>query len=238
MKTQKILKFTFLLLLIGVTFTSHAKTVKGNGNVTKEERKVASFDAIRASSGINVYLFQGSEEKVIVETDENLQECLVVEVVGTTLKCYIDCSIRNSTKLNVYVNFDNIRKIKATSGSDIYGETLIKADSLELDVDSGADIKVEVETIHLECDASSGSDLKVKGKTESFVGDASSGADIKAKELITKKAKADASSAGDIDITVTESIKADASSGGDVNYYGNPTKVYVEESSGGDVNHR
>lgn len=225
-------------MFLSATITSNAKMVKGNGNVTKEERKVAHFDAIKASSGINVYLFQGDEEKVVVETDENLQECLIVKVEGSTLKCYIDCSIRKSTKLNVYVNFDDIRKIKATSGSDIYGETIIKSDNLELDASSGADIKVEVKTGLLNCDVSSGADIKVQGTTDKFVGEASSGADIKARDLTAQKAKARASSAGDISITVTDEVDADASSGGDVNYYGNPEKVYVEESSGGDVNHR
>lgn len=238
MKTQTLLKFTMLVLFLGATFTSHAKTVKGNGNVTKEERKVASFDAIKASAGINVYLFQGDEEKVVVETDENLQECLIVEVDGNVLKCYIDCSIRNSKKMNVYVNFDDLKAIEATSGSDIYGETIIKANTLELDASSGADIKVEVETISLNCDVSSGADITVHGTSDSFEGDASSGADIKARKLTTKKAKASSSSAGDISITVLEEINADASSGGDVNFYGNPDKVYVDESSGGDVNQR
>ncbi len=238
MKTQIFLRFLLVVLIAGTTITSHAKIVKGNGNVTKEERKVAQFDAIKASTGINVYLFQGDKEKVVVETDENLQECVVVEVDGNVLKCYIDGSIRKSKKLNVYVNFDDLKAIEATSGSDIYGETIIKADILELDASSGADIKVEVETISLNCDVSSGAEITVLGTSDSFEGDASSGADIKARELTTKKAKASSSSAGDISITVLEEINADASSGGDVNFYGNPNKVYVDESSGGDVNQK
>ncbi|HUM88921.1 MAG TPA: DUF2807 domain-containing protein, partial [Prolixibacteraceae bacterium] len=58
--------------------------VKGNGKVTKENRSVNSFQGVSASAGIDVYLFAGDEEKVIVETDENLQDCLITKVKGNT----------------------------------------------------------------------------------------------------------------------------------------------------------
>ena len=237
MKTQTILKLTLLVLFIGTTLSSSAKIRKGNGNVTKEEREITPFDAVKAQSGINVYLFQGTDEKVYVETDENLQELLIVKVDEGVLRCYIDGSIRRASKLNVYVNFDDIRKIKAESGADIYGETLIKVDYLEIDASSAGDVKIEVEATTIECDASSGADIKVTGITNKFIADASSGADITAKDLQCKIAKVNASSGADISISVSDQINANASSGADIDYYGDPQNVYVEESSGGDVNH-
>lgn len=224
-----------LVILFSMNASAWSKKVSGNGDVTKEVRKVRSFDGVKASAGINVYLFQGNKEKVVVETDENIQECLITEVDGGVLKCYLDCSVRRSTKLNVYVNFKEINKIKASSGSDIYGETLIEASFLEVDASSAADIKIEVDAKEIEVDASSGADAVVKGKADYFSGNASSGADIKAQDLVVKEARASASSGADVKISVKESITASASSGGDVTYYGNPAHESVKESSGGDV---
>lgn len=239
---KKLTPFILVLVALFITPTLHAqnwfKSVSGNGKVTKEVRKTASFDGVKASAGINVYLFQGDEEKVIVETDENLQDCILIEVDGSTLKCSIDCSIRNSTKLNVYVNFKQLNKIKASSGSDICGETVITTNYLDVKSESGADVKIEVNAGSIKCEVSSGADAVIKGKADFFEGDASSGADIKAADLIVKSCKASASSAGDIQITVTDKIDASASSGGDVNYYGNPEVEHISESSGGDVKRR
>ena len=235
---------SFVLLTIALVATQSlmaynwTKTVRGNGNVTKEVRKVESFSGIKSSAGINVYLFQGDEEKVVVETDENLQECLITEVDGSVLKCYMDCNVRHSTKLNVYVNFKTLNKIKASSGSDVYGETPISTDHLDIDVSSAADVKVEVHASSIDCEASSGADAVIKGKAEYFDGDASSGADIKASDLRVKSCKASASSGADIHISVSDKIDAHASSGGDVVYYGNPEIEHISESSGGDVRHR
>lgn len=214
------------------------KTVKGNGHVTKDTRNVKSFTGVKSSAGINVYLFQGDEEKVVVETDDNLQECLITEVDGSILKCYMDCNVRHASKLNVYVNFKQLNKIKASSGSDVYGETTITSDFLDIDVSSAADVKVEVKAGTVNCDASSGADAVIKGKAEYFDGDASSGADIKAEDLKVKSCKASASSGADIRISVSDKIDAHASSGGDVIYYGNPEIEHVSESSGGDVRRR
>lgn len=214
------------------------KSVSGNGNVTKETRKVETFDGIKASAGINVFLFQGNEEKVVVEADENLHDCIITEVKGSTLHCYIDCNVHFSREMNVYVNYKMLNKINASSGSDVSGETVLKTDLLNIDVSSGADVKIEVDAQTVYCDVSSGSDATIKGKAEHFQGSASSGADIKANELTVKTCDVNASSAGDIRITTTQRIKASASSGGDITYYGNPESEHIDESSGGDVSRR
>lgn len=227
-----VLPFSFLCC-IGVG--NLGRTVSGNGNVVKETRSIGPFKEIKASAGVNVFLFQGNEEKVVVEADENIQNCIITEVNGSTLSCYIDCNIRHSKKMNVYVNYKSLNSITASSGSDISGETIIKADNLDINVSSGAEIKVEVDAERVNCNTSSGSDAVIEGKTNYFEGDASSGSEIKALGLTSKSCNVRSSSAGEIDITVTEKIDANASSGGEIDYAGNPEIVDINESSGGDV---
>jgi hypothetical protein len=235
---------TFLLMVVALFTTirlmasCNLETRSGNGNVVKEVRKVSAFNGVEASSGINVFLFQSDEEKVVVEADENLMPLIRTEVRGNTLKCYIDGSIRRSKKLNVYVSFKELNKISASSGADLYSETVIRATDLSINASSGADIKLKVDAETIRCQSSSGSDIKLVGICNEFDGSASSGADIKADELTAKIAKANASSAGEIRIRVLEKISASASSGGDVTYYGNPKHVDIRESSGGDVSRR
>lgn len=227
-----------LLLSCHTNAGNWLKSVSGNGHVTKVNRPVESFDGIKASSGINVYLFQGDEEKVVVESDDNILDCIKTEVKGSTLHCYIDCNIHFSSKMNVYVNYKMLNKIDASSGSDVFGETVIKTGTLNIGVSSGADVKVDVDAEKVYCEVSSGSDATITGKASHFQGNASSGADIKAEDMKVATCDVSASSAGDIRITVTESIEANASSGGDITYFGNPEREHIDESSGGDVNRR
>jgi hypothetical protein len=230
-----------LLIVVTTMFGMNAcasgvfKTVAGNGNVTREIRETGSFNIIKASSGVNVFLFQGEEEKVIVEADENLQECVIIRNEGRTLHCYLDCSIRSSKKLNVYVNYRTLNKINASTGADVFGETVVRTDLLDIDVSSGADVKVEVEADRLKCNVSSGADVVIRGKANSFHANASSGADIKAENLTVNECWANVSSAGEVRVNVVDKLDANASSGGDVRYSGNPPLVNINRSSGGDV---
>jgi hypothetical protein len=238
-------RILFLLSLIVPTLLScqlradnWLKSVSGNGNVTKETRKVETFDGIKASAGINVFLFQGNEEKVVVEADENLHDCIKTEVKGSTLHCYIDCNVHFSKEMKVYVNYKMLNKINASSGSDVSGETLLKTELLDINVSSAADVKIEVDAQKVYCDVSSGADALIKGKAQYFQGEASSGADIKASDLVVEECDVKTSSGADIHITVTKKIDASASSGGDISYYGNPEQEQINESSGGDVSRR
>src|SRR5574344_900769 len=139
----------FFLCCVGAG--NFGRTVTGNGNIIKQTRQTGPFKEINASEGVNVFLFQGDEEKVVVEADENIQNCIITEVNGSTLSCYIDCNIRHSKKMNVYVNYKSLNSITASSGSDISGETIIKADNLDINVSSGAEIKVEVDAERVNC---------------------------------------------------------------------------------------
>lgn len=207
----------------------------GSGKVVKEKRDVASFNAISASSGINVFIFQSNEEKVVVEADDNLMDLIITEVKGGNLKCYIDGSIKRSKKMNVYVSFKTINKVSASAGSDLYSETLVDVPELDVKSSSGSDVKLEIKVNNLSADANSGSDIVLVGSCNQFTASANSGSDINAQKLTAEEAKVNVSSAGDVSISVNKSIVASASSGGDIVYYGNPSVKNIHKSSGGGI---
>lgn len=239
---KKMYAFFVLMIVSGFAINSCANplapSVRGNGKIAKETREVRSFTGINASSGINVYLFQGTENKVVVEADENLLDCIVTKVEGNVLKCSVNCNIRRSSKLNVYVNFTDLSSISASSGASVYGETLIVTDQLRLNSSSGADIKVETIAGNINANTSSGAGIVLKGKAGNFEGVASSGANIKAKDLEANSGKFNASSAGDITVTISDKIDAKASSGGNIVYFGEPKREHVNASSGGSVRNK
>nr|WP_320118578.1 head GIN domain-containing protein [uncultured Marinifilum sp.] len=232
------LSFVALSLLFSVSACAQFWGEKGNGNVQKQDREVASFSKISSSSGVDVYLRQGDKESVTVEADENLLDYIVTRVKGDELIIKTSESIRRAKELNVYVTIVNVNEINVSSGSDLESQNLIKAGTLDISVSSGADAKLELQGENVSCSVSSGADANLSGTTNSFYGKASSGSDLRANNLKAKFCKAKASSGGDVSVYASESIEADASSGGDVSYYGNPTKINVSNSSGGDVNRR
>ena len=239
MKNLRSLTIAFIIL--GITSCTHAqfwKSVTGHGNVVTKERKTDSFTGLKVSSGINVYLKQGNNETVSVEADENLHEYILTEVRGGVLNVYSEYSIREAERKRVYVTMKEVNSVKTTSAGDVFGETPINSDRLELSASSAGDIKLEVHAKNTNIDISSSGDITISGETDMLRADLSSAGDLNAFDLKAREADVSASSAGDADVSVSERITARASSAGDINYKGDPKYVDAHSSSAGGIHKR
>ncbi|MEM1001588.1 MAG: head GIN domain-containing protein [Bacteroidota bacterium] len=224
------------LLFMSCIDINYGPGVDGNGNVVSTERDIpTNFNAIEVSRGLDLYLTQSNDVSLTVEADENLHDIIMTEVENNVLKVYTDGNIRRSSKQAVYLNFDNVTSIRATSGSDVYGQSTISASELNLRTTSGADMDLDVNTSKLYCEATSGSDVQLSGTTDYLSAEATSGSDIKAQKLKAQKCDARATSGADVAVNTSNELVANASSGGDIRYYGNPKKVDKSDSVSGSV---
>ncbi len=209
----------------------------GNGKVVTQERTVTEdFTEVKGSAGLDVYLTQGDENKIVVEADENLLQYIETDIEDGRLHITSSENIGRSKAKKVYVTFKELNTIEASSGAEVTGNSVIKSKNLSLKSSSGADIKVEVFAQELIAKSSSGSDLEISGKASSLTADASSGSEIDAKELLVINCNAEASSGAEVTVNVKEKLETHVSSGGGVNYYGDPVSVNSNESHSGSVN--
>ena len=235
------MKKNLIILFLGVLTLSSCSIdmmnrVNGNRNVTTQNRTTGEeFTSIRVSSGLDLHLTQGTKNSVIVEADENLQDIIITEVRDGVLKIYTDKNIWRAASRKVLVTCTDIEAITATSGSDVFGKSVINAKSLKVTSTSGADVRLEVTAENVETKSTSGSNIRIKGNTIMHSSKATSGASIDAYGLISKDVTVNVSSGADINIQATESLNAKASSGGDIDVKGNPKKVNKKSSSGGSV---
>ena len=239
MKIIRLIAAAVILLTITPALQAqNRKTVYGNNKVLTKEREAGSFDALRVSSGIDVYLQQGNKESITVETDENLYEYILTEIVGGVLRVYTEVNIRDAGEKKVFVTMKDIKSVKVSSAGDVIGESAIRSDEIELSASSAGDIKMEVYARELDIDISSSGDMTLSGEADILEADLSSAGDLKAFNLKVREADVSVSSAGDADIHVTERLKARSSSAGSIRYDGNPKYVDARSSSAGRVHKR
>ena len=239
MKSLRIL--TIAIAILGISACTHGqfrRSIYGNGKVVTKERNIENFTGIRVSTGIDVYLKQGDSETLSVEADENVQEYILTEVRGGVLNVYTEESIREAKRKRVYVTMKEVNSIRTSSAGDVYGESPIKTDRLQLSASSAGNIKLEVSARELKVNISSSGDITISGDTEVLEADLSSAGDLNAYDLNAKEADVSVSSAGDADINVSEKLTARASSAGDINYQGNPKYIDAHSSSAGGVHKR
>lgn len=210
-------------------------SIKGDGNVVEEIRNTGKFDEIKVSRGMNVYISQGNQTKVVVKADGNLLDVIETETEGDVLKISSDANIRKATVKKVFVTTPNLVSVGAFAGSNVYSETTIKTNELEISASAGSNIKLSMNTEETNVSASAGSNISLDGKADNFYAKASSGSNIKAEKLTSQSAEAKTSSGANIWITSEKSLKGSSSSGGNVFYYGNPENTDINRSSGGNV---
>lgn len=213
-------------------------SVKGNGNVTEETRKVDEFDEIEVSRGMNVYITQGSPAKVVVIADNNLHEVIETVVEGGVLKVFVNENIRWAKEKKVMVTVEKLSGVEVSSGSNVWSQSQIMSEDLELKATSGANLKMEVNARRLKADCSSGANINLSGLAKEAELETSSGANLKGQELKVDNCKMRASSGGNVYATVVVRLEAKASSGGNIHYYGEPSSTEIDASSGGNVNRR
>ncbi len=213
-------------------------SVKGNGNVTEEVRQLSDFDQIKVSRGMNVYITQGSPEKVVVVADNNLHEIITTEVSNGVLKVSANENIRWAKEKKVLITLENLTGVETTSGSNAWSRGQIMSEDLNLKASSGANLTMELNARNLKADCSSGANIKLSGIAKDAEMEASSGANLKAPELKTENCKMRAASGGNLSATVDGRLEAHASSGGNIVYYGEPKSTDVNSSSGGNIHRK
>lgn len=207
---------------------------RGNGTVVEETRNVKEdFTVVSAAEGLDVFVTQDSEFKILVEADENIIDLIGTDIKDGKLRVHAIENIGRATK-KIYVTLPEVTALYSSSGADLIAQNVIESERISLEASSGSDLHVELNAEEVNAEASSGADIKISGKTDYLYADASSGADIRAQDLVSKKCNADASSGSDISVNVSESLVADASSGADISYTGEAS-VEAKKSASGSV---
>lgn len=227
-----------LPLLFSVVFSFSQNTVVHDDHA--QVRNVGSFHAIEVSNGIHLILKQGTEAGVAVSASSSeLTDRIRTEVDGGKLKIYFYSKglvgWEEKKDLKAYVSFKELDKLEANSGADVSIDGSITVNDFDITLSSGADFDGNVSIQQLNIDQSSGADMNINGKANNLSVTVSSGADFDGYDLAAENCKANASSGGNIKITVNKTLAADASSGGGIDYKGNGVITNVSNSSGGRV---
>lgn len=201
-----------------------------------------TFNAIKVSGGIDLYLSQSNEEAVAISASEDKYKAGIKTVVENgTLRIYYDgdklFSMRNK-KLRAYVSFKDLEKLEASGACDVVVAGELKVDALEMQLSGASDFKGKVNLSSLKLDLSGASDVKIEG-TATIVNIESSGAsDVKGYDLVSDICTAKASGASDVNITVNKELNAHASGASDIHYKGDAVIKEMHSSGASSVGKR
>jgi hypothetical protein len=236
---MKKLNYFYFLSLIMMLLCSSCIGESGKvyllGEIVNDQRNVPHFDAINVSSGIDVILNQGSNQKVIVKADKNVQDEIKTEVENNELKIYCTKNFWRVSNITVEITIRDLKHLKVNAGADVKSNSKLIVNDLTMEISGGSDININIEAQTLTLYASSGSDVNLEGNSASISIKSSSGSDINASYLKANEAVITTSSGSDVHVNAKSSIVVNASGGSDVYVTGKPQKQDISTSGGSDV---
>ena len=200
MKTLHLILLSCLML----TLCSWGTREKGSGNVIKEQREVGHFTALNTSSGIHVFLTQGQAEPIRIEAE--VEKNRLVIAVNRDRK---QKNLEITKPINVYVSIPNLEKIEASSASQIKVTNAWKATNMEIEVNSAAQLIMNLDVTHLDLEVSSAAKVQLNGKGDILDAEVSSAANLDAEKFIVRKADIEVSSNAKATIYVTDELEYD-----------------------------
>ncbi len=225
------LKIVLVILSIITTFPLLAQ-IRGNGEITKQQHNVGSFDAITVSGARTVELTQGDSFSVEVETDSNIQEYVTVDVKNNTLVFGFNTKkIKSYKTLKFYVTAPNYEQIKVSGASDLNSNGKLSGDNLKIIVSGASDINLEVDYKSIITKVSGASDVTLRGTTISSVVESSGASEFHGKNLVSTSSVINASGASECFVNAKSSLSYDVSGASEVKYVSAPETVIIRNSN-------
>jgi hypothetical protein len=238
MRVFSVLIFVVLFTGMSAIFASCNSSmsgIRGDGNVLKENRKVASFDGIDVSGAFKIFLKQGNVEEVIVEADANLLPVVRTEVVGNTLQIDTKKPVKNATTMKVYITVKNLKMIDVSGAVDIQTEGRITVPELSIDASGASDSKMEIAVQKLSLDCSGASKMTFSGSATNVKMDLSGASDIFGFDMLAENYDLEISGAGNAQINVSKKLRADISGAATIKYRGSPSEIDQNVSGAGSI---
>lgn len=231
-KTLKLLG----LLILGVLLFSACgvRYVRGSGNIITEEREVSGVNGLNVSGFGEVFITQGDEESLTIETDDNLMQ-------------YIHTEVRNNT---LYVDFTE-QIIPDPSGSITFNLKVIDLESLELSGAGSFDIQaldtpslgitfsgagnINLDSLNadeLSVDLNGAGNINLAGEVGKQDVGISGAGKYSAPDLQSSQADVLIEGLGQVVVWATDALTVTIEGAGTVDYYGSPSVTQKIEGGG------
>lgn len=235
------MKNTLLIFLILALFSCNPKDCfESTGSIIQNEIEVENFDKIEVGNEVTLIIKQGNQQKVLIETGENLIHEVDVKVIDGKLfmKDNNSCNLtRDYAVTKVIVTSPNIVEIRSNTSRDIISEgiieypnlTLISEDAVENYLIIG-DFYITVNNQNVNIVANGNSKFNLNGQTNKLaVGFYAGSSRFEGSELIVNEVKITHKSSNDILVNPQLKIEGTIFSVGDVISYNQPNIVNIIE---------
>lgn len=216
-------------------------TVKGNEHITIKEHAISSFLQLHLAVSGTVELFMSDEERVEIETDENLQNRISILNSGKTLfitaepgfkrasfsRLVTRVYIREMHKLHIYCDDADVR----------CGNTIAQLAPLETHIAGECNVTLDIDIPAFKLLTQTEGDVTLTGHCGKATIKTQSEGNLFAKDLIAADLTLKNMSEGNVEVFASETISISHYGEGYVHYYGNARLNNINQKGEGLIRH-
>lgn len=231
------LKGLLIIMMLGFYHPAKAQITINDENA--EQREVGSFNGIRVSGGIDIYLSQGDDYAMAVSASEiKYRNNIKTTIDNGILSIYYEggsVSFYGKRNLRVYLSFKTLESIESSGACNVIINKTLSTNDLKLKFSGASEMKGTLKSANVSLKMSGASTLRIDGKIDNLRLEASGASDMKNFDLVTDNCIVKLSGASDIKITVNNSLSVNASGASELNYKGNPGNKDINVSGASSV---
>lgn len=214
----------FLFAVFAMSCNWIGKTVHGDGNIVSERRNVKKAEKIIIKGNFDIVLVPGSETSVVVETDQNLQDFILMsesneELVFKTKRKF---NIKSDHGIKITITTPKLSGIHLAGSGNIMGKgKFVGANELKIDIAGQGDVNLEVNTPRIEVDIAGSGNVRLAGETKNAKFDIAGTGDCNAEGLKSEISSIKIAGNGNVKVFADVQLDIKIMGSGDVFYKGN-----------------
>jgi hypothetical protein len=215
--------------------------VKGNGNIVTREISVSSFIRLHIAGKGQIELYQSDEEKVIVETDENIQDFISAYNSGRTLYVSAETNLKKLLftvcKIRIYLRQMDALQVRNENANLICGNQIALLNPLDIKVQSVGNTELDINAPAIKILCQSVGNVLVKGKCENLTVKNQNQGDFNSKDLIADRVSISNQAVGNVQLFADREISIKHAGVGYIHYSGKAIVKDVRQHGVGEIKH-
>jgi hypothetical protein len=220
------MKKTILMLVLAVTITACGNMSNfGSGKIVTEERSVGNFDSVYVRGEGTVYLTQGEEISVVVETDDNLIRKVYTEVKGGTLELryasgLFGTHLRPTGGYIYHVTVPNLESITISGSAGVFADGVV-IERLDLDVTGSGRVAIDdLKADEVNATITGSGTITLSGEADTQRVSVTGDGIFDGRDLEGKYVRVNNKGSGKTTVWATEALDVSVEGDGEVHYYG------------------
>lgn len=213
------------ILVLGLISGCGLDFKRGNGQIETEEIEVGDFHKIYIGGNYNLVMIPARENRVIIETDNNLLRYINVEHHAEALNINNVHKLKSSRGIFIEVYYKEMSHIYSTGTSRINHEGILQAEELGIDLSGAGSVTLEIDTRSVKVEMSGAGVIELSGRTDIQEVHISGAGGMMSEHLRSRECDVNLSGLGGASVYVTEKLEASITGIGGITYSGHPQLI-------------